>query len=376
VRLALALSLVPIAAVVSALPASAARSCHGQAATIVGTRADDDLRGTAGDDVIVGLGGNDTLRGSGGNDVLCGSDGNDRLVGGGGIDSLDGGPGNDEVSGGGGGDVVFADEGKDALDGGAGTDELNASRAPGAVNIDLFARTATGVGKDTVDGFERVVGSEHDDTVTGGRVGETILGGPGSDVLTGGPGEDVLDGGDGDDQMEGGPGAANVATYAGAPAGVEVNLETGEASGWGEDTLSGIQVLIGSPFDDSLTGSRQRNTFLPGAGNDAIEGGGGPDMVDFSGAASGVAVDLAAGTATGDGSDTLSAISSVTGSELGDTLAGDQRRNTLTGGAGDDTIAGNEGDDSLDGGDGIDSLDGGTGSDSCVNGETLTACES
>jgi Ca2+-binding RTX toxin-like protein len=176
--------------------------------------------------------------------------------------------------------------------------------------------------------------------------------------------------------MEGGPGANNVVTFAAAPAGIEVNLETGEATGWGTDTLAGIQIVVGSPFDDTITGSRQRNTFRPGGGNDTVEGGGGPDTVDFTGATAGVVVDLVAGTATGDGSDTLSAISSVMGSANGDTIAGDDRRNTLSGGAGDDTIAGNEGDDTLDGGDGIDNLDGGTGSDSCANGETLTACES
>jgi hypothetical protein len=41
-------------------PASAAPSCFGHAATKVGTRRDDRLRGTEGPDVIVGLAGRDT----------------------------------------------------------------------------------------------------------------------------------------------------------------------------------------------------------------------------------------------------------------------------------------------------------------------------
>lgn len=374
-KLALTLTLVPVAAILGAAPASAARSCHGQAATIVGTRGDDDLRGTSGDDVIVGLGGDDDLRGRGGNDVLCGSSGADRLLGGGGLDSLDGGDDDDAVSGGGGGDVVFGDDGTDVLDGGGGIDELSFARSPNGVTIDLFGGTAEGLGTDTITGFEMVAGSDGDDTVTGGRNDETLIGGAGDDLLNGGPGEDVLEGGDGNDQIEGGPGVQNAVTYAHAPAGVEVNLQAGTATGWGTDTLAAIQVVIGSGFDDAIIGSGQRNTFFPGEGNDSVSGGGGPDTIDFSGALFGVVVDLEAGTATGQGTDTITEVAGAIGSELADTLTGTDRRNTLTGGAGDDVIAGAGSDDTLDGGDGTDSLDGGSGTDTCLNGETVVGCE-
>ncbi len=374
-RLAFAITLVTLAAIVGAAPASAARSCHGQAATIVGTRGGDDLRGTSGDDVIVGLGGDDVIRGQGGNDVLCGSSGADRLLGGGGLDSLDGGDDDDEVNGGGGADVVFGDDGTDALDGGGGINELSFARSPNGVTVDLFAGTAEGLGTDTITGFGTVTGSDHDDTVTGGRNDETLIGGGGDDVLSGGPGEDALEGGDGNDQLEGGPGVQNSVTYARAPAGVAVNLQAGTATGWGTDTLAAIQLVIGSSFDDAIIGNGQRNTFFLGEGNDSVSGGGGPDTVDFSAASNGVIVDLEAGTATGQGTDTVTEVAVVIGSEFGDTLIGNDRGNTLNGGPGDDALFGNEGNDTLDGGEGTDTLDGGPRTDTCLNGETVIACE-
>jgi Ca2+-binding RTX toxin-like protein len=357
-RLGLALAIVPVTVVLGGADASAGRSCDGQAVTILGTRGDDDLRGTAGGDVILGLGGNDVIRGAGGGDVLCGSSGNDRLLGGGG------------------GDVVVGDEGKDELDGGGGIDTVSYARSPNGVRVDLSAGTVRGWGKDTVAEIENIVGSNDDDDLTAGRrEASTIAGRDGDDVLTGSGASDILDGGNGDDRIDGGPGQANVVTYAGAPQGVEVDLTAGTATGWGTDTVSGIQFVIGSDFGDTLTGNTQRNTFSPGGGDDTIVGIGSGDTVDLTSASAGVVVDLAAGTATGNGVDTLSGIGSVDGSAFDDTITGDQRRNTLNGAAGDDTILGNEGPDTLDGGEGVDSLDGGQGDDSCLNGETLLDCE-
>src|SRR5213080_4888727 len=65
---------------------AATPTCHGHAATIVGTAAGDTLVGTPGPDVIVGLGGNDQIAGRGGNDIVCGGAGADVLRGGRGSD--------------------------------------------------------------------------------------------------------------------------------------------------------------------------------------------------------------------------------------------------------------------------------------------------
>ena len=69
-------------------PGQAPVTCHGTAATIVGTDVNERLTGSQGPDVIVGLGGNDTLSGLGGNDKICGGSGKDTLYGGQGNDTL------------------------------------------------------------------------------------------------------------------------------------------------------------------------------------------------------------------------------------------------------------------------------------------------
>jgi Ca2+-binding RTX toxin-like protein len=100
---------------------------------ITGTRHNDKLYGTSGDDTISGGRGNDLLSGRGGNDVLLGGSGNDRLDGGAGDDYLEGGKGNDKLNGGNGVDVLQGGSGRDTLtdtsgngllDGGSGNDSL------------------------------------------------------------------------------------------------------------------------------------------------------------------------------------------------------------------------------------------------------------
>ncbi len=244
------------------------------------------------------------------------------------------------------------------------------------MTIDLFARTAEGLGSDTLAGFELVTGSDFDDTISGGREPGTLTGGEGDDKLTGGAGEDLLDGGPGDDTISGGRGEGNAVNYDGAPNGVTVDLVAGTATGWGVDDLTAIQVVIGSDFDDSLTGDEATNTFAPGEGDDTVIGGGGRDGLDLSTSQAGVIVDLVAGTVTGQGTDTLTGISAATGSGFADTLTGTDRRDVLNGGPGDDVLNGGPGDDTLDGGDGTDTLNGGPDSDICLNGENNTDCES
>jgi len=75
--------------------AQSTTTCHGSAATIVGTDGPDDYTGTPGVDVVALLDGADTFDGLGANDVICGGNGKDLLVGGPGEDECDGGPGKD-----------------------------------------------------------------------------------------------------------------------------------------------------------------------------------------------------------------------------------------------------------------------------------------
>ena len=234
-------------------------------------------------------------------------------------------------------------------------------------------------GSDVIKGLGRsdlICGGNGSDKLNGGDRGDALVGEAGNDTLSGGGGLDGLYGGAGNDTFNGGTGFDG-ASYFFAPSSVQVDLTAGTATGGeGTDTLTGIEDLEGSRFDDTLTGNSGENFFFPGEGNDIVNGGGGTtDRVDFFFSPNPVVVDLTAGTATGEGTDTLTGIGQVFGSRHDDTITGDANANTLLGGPGNDTVSGAAGDDTLDGGDGTDTLDGGLGTDTCTTGETVTNCE-
>lgn len=79
---------------------------------------------TAGDDEIIGSAANEVLRGGDGFDVLKGWDGNDVVCGGNGHDGLHGGDGDDDMSGGAGRDLLVGKLGVDTLYGNGETDGL------------------------------------------------------------------------------------------------------------------------------------------------------------------------------------------------------------------------------------------------------------
>jgi len=291
-------------------------------------------------DSLSGGAGNDTLRGGGGNDTLAGANGNDQLEGGDGDDWLNGGIGDDTLLGGNGLDTAAF----------TGTTAVRVSLA-----LAGQLQNTIGAGLLVLDGIERLVGTNKDDTLIGSVGANTLDGGLGNDLLDGGAGSDVLVGGDGNDTV----------TYAAATAGVNASLLTSIATGGGgADALSGIEAIEGSAFDDTLAGDDGADTLLGAGGNDwlgtsdgndLLDGGSGIDTVSFAAAAAGVAVSLAitVGQNTrGAGIDTIAGVEIVDGSAFND---------TLTGAAGNETLRGGAGDDLLDGGAGNDSLDGGTG---------------
>jgi Ca2+-binding RTX toxin-like protein len=234
-------------------------------------------------------------------------------------------------------------------------------------------------GGDTIKGLggaDYICGGRGNDKLIGGSAADVLSGDAGNDALIGGAGIDHLYGEAGTDTLSGGIGF-DLADYIGAPSAVQVDLSAGTATGGeGTDKLTGIEDVAGSRYDDTLTGDAGWNFFYPFAGNDTVVGGGDlRDRVVFFFSPSGVVVDLTAGTATGEGTDTLSGIGQVDGSRHDDTITGDANANTVFGGSGNDTISGLDGDDTLDGGSGTDSVDGGIGTDTCTTGETVLNCE-
>ncbi len=139
------------------------------------------------------------------------------------------------------------------------------------------------------------------------------------------------------------------------------------SGGAGNDTIdagSGDDRLEGGGGPDSLGGGSGAHTLNGGAGDDVLDGGGGTDDWAQFGAA--VTVDLNAGTATGEGNDTLSGIENVDGGAGADTITGDVNANVLLGGSGSDTLSG--GGDSIVGGTGDDIINGGAGADNLAGG--------
>ena len=125
----------------------------------------------------------------------------------------------------------------------------------------------------------------------------------------------------------------------------------------------GDDTIIGSAAADALHGEDGSDTIAGGPGNDTLTGGEGVDTLDMSGALAGVVVDLGAGSATGEGADSIAGFENVLGSPYDDTLIGNAQNNRLEGGAGADTLRGASGADTLIGGPGPDLLDGGDGFD-------------
>ena len=238
-------------------------------------------------------------------------------------------------------------------------------------------RTPGGAGNDTLSGIENLTGSAFNDGLAGDDGNNRLNGLAGDDVLTGGDGDDSLGGGTGND----------TASYEDAAAGVTVNLALlgpQNTGGAGIDTLISIEGVIGSAFNDTLSGDAGNNVLggldgndmlNGGAGDDILVGGNGNDTASYADATAGVTVSLATAAAQntgGAGTDTLIAIENLTGSAFNDTLTGDLNANILSGGAGDDTLSGGAGNNSLVGAAGNDTLTGGAGNDTLDGGATGT----
>jgi len=416
---------------------------------IAGTDGDDVLNGADGEDTLVGGAGADVLDGGAGYDVasyasakagvtvnlatvgpqntggagldtlsgiegVSGSAFDDTLYagvlravleGGAGDDRLYGGAASDLLLGGAGNDHIYGSAGADVIDGGAGLDFARYDSSGAGVSVDLSTGVASGgdAAGDTLTGVEGVVGSAFADVIQGGAGDNVFYGQADSDVLKGFGGNDVLDGGDGADILDGGDGSDtllggagyDVASYASARSAVTVNLGTTGAQdtgGGGVDTLTGIEGLTGSAFndvvytaaaggtvdggagDDRLYGEAGVDRLLGGSGGDHIYGSAGADIIDggadfdfvrydFSSAA--VSVDLGGGSRSGGDAqgDSLTSIEGIVGTAFGDALYGGAGDNIFYGQAGNDVLKGFGGNDVLEGGDGDDNLFGGAGAD-------------
>jgi len=238
--------------------------------------------------------------------------------------------------------------GADLLDGGAGINSADYSDSARGVTVDLRVngpQTSEGdANGDTLLDISTLVGSRFDDTLVSAETGSTLSGGTGDDTLLAGAGADTLNGNEGND----------TASFANSTLGVNVDLSltgaqvsAGDANG---DSLSGIENLTGSDYDDQLIGNTSANILRGGAGDDILSGGAGADTLDggaglntadYASSAAGVLVDLAEGLGSGGDAqgDTLSNIQNMTGSAYDDTIIANAQANRLEGGAGTNMVS-------------------------------------
>jgi len=311
--------------------------------------------------------GNDTISGGSGADILAGDAGSDMLTGGAGNDILQGGADADTVHGGAGdvvdggetatngtdNDVLIVEAGSTVTYGGgnneAGTVALASGGSLSFTGIEhvVFAGPVDGTaGADVMaPGYTDLNGDQIDGT---DGINDTIFGYGGNDSITAGAGADRIDGGDGDDTIAGGAGAdtlqggsgLDLADYSASAAGVYVDLNDSVADGGdatGDVLAAGIDGVIGSAHNDTLTGFDAQGTTPGNAYTNVLYGAAGDDFID--------------------------------GLAGNDSLYGGTGNDTILGGAGADTLTGGDDADFLFGGSG-DLVDGGSGGQ---DNDTLTA---
>jgi Ca2+-binding RTX toxin-like protein len=230
--------------------------------------------GTKYRDLIVGTNGDDEIWGDDGDDIICGGYGEDTIHGGEGDDYIDGGGDNDKLYGNAGNDTIHGRGGGDHIWGGAGNDLL-------------FG--------DILD--DHLYGEEGDDLLIGGHGTDVLMGGPGDDYLRGDTGNDAFIGGEGKD-------VASFATAMPPGQGVKVGDEPRHVNGvkidfsndchesgfdpgdiggkkvhdgcangdGGNEPLDGIEIVVGSAYNDEFISNGQPRSFFSLYGADICDG--------------------------------------------------------------------------------------------------------
>ncbi|MFC5355704.1 calcium-binding protein, partial [Azospirillum himalayense] len=359
---------------------------------IYGLDGDDSIIGGNLNDLLLGGNGNDTIDGLYGSDYILGGEGNDRLTGNLGNDTLDGGTGNDTMFGGAGDDHYIIDSAGDVIRelSNEGMDEVQTSVNSYALGANLEHLIFTGTGN-----FAGT-GNTLDNLIVGGSGNDTLTGGAGADTLIGGEGDDRFYFDDADAPLQGGAGFDTAVAQGNVGASLDLAACSIEQAygGGGNDSLIGTgallglaingrdgdDLILGSAFNDTLTGGNGSDTLIAGDGDDVlyidaddalVSGGAGFDTVNVQGDGN-LTLDLATSGIeqmfSSSGNDILTATGSVTLVEINggagdDLLIGSAFDDTLRGEAGDDTLYGGDGSDVLVGGGGSNALYGGAGDD-------------
>jgi Ca2+-binding RTX toxin-like protein len=155
----------------------------------------------------------------------------------------------------------------------------------------------TGNGDDviiTTTGYHEIDGGAGNDNITLGTGNDNINGGAGNDNITLGTGGGSVSGGSGNDKIissvgdyqgssiDGGAGTDTI-DFGLLQTGVSINLTNGLIQASTTDIItkiSGVENVIGSNQNDTITGGKTGNNIDGGAGNDSIISNAGDDVVN------------------------------------------------------------------------------------------------
>jgi hypothetical protein len=235
----------------------------------------------------------------------------------------------------GGGSTLTGGAGGDTLTG-IGTNNTASYAGSAAVQVDLFYTDGTNTSGghaagDKLINIQNLVGSSNNDVFFASLDANVFTGGGSNTTAsaTTGAGGDTV-------------------SYFHSTSAVTVSLSANTASGGiaAGDSFSGITNLVGSNYDDFLTGlAAGGSTLTGGAGADTLTGLGTNNTVTYVGSSAGVNVDLytGAGTVANTGGDAqgdiLSNIQHIIGSSNNDLFYASSDANKFIGGGGVDTVS-------------------------------------
>lgn len=275
-------------------------------------------------------------------------------------------------------DILAGDFRDNVIEGGAGDDRIYGGPDPADVNRmnnPLLNNDGLygGAGDDVIyggAGVDYLDGGEGNDTLFGGKGGDTIYGGSGSDMI-------YADAEDVENESVIINGYVNALDQNGNPwidpltdidtlSFARVESDDGDGIGSADSPLTlsanegglgiiNIENLIGSGFDDYLTGDAQDNVIEGGEGADTLDGAGGNDTLSYESSDDRVRITLNDSGAANTGR----------GHASGDTAVNFEN---IIGSAHDDELTGNNQDNVIEGGPGADEMDGGAHTDPATTG--------
>lgn len=187
---------------------------------------------------------------------------------------------NDVIVAKGGNDMVLGSDGDDCIDGGQGRDTVDYTNFHGTLSITLAETGETQVyaddrWSDTLLSIENITGGSGDDYFVGNSANNIFHGGAGHDYFVASLGFDTYYGDTGYDMVD----------YSGVGTGLTIRptgygYTTVIAGGKSYDSLYSVENVIGTHFNDVISGDAADNYLRGMKGQDRLSGGASGDVLN------------------------------------------------------------------------------------------------